>query len=47
VKSKNYKKRIEAFDALLKAQRGLLTEWNAALQEADDRLMEELIKNLS
>jgi hypothetical protein len=45
-KSKNYKKRIEAFDNLLKAQAGFLRERSAAWQKEEERFMEEFIKNL-
>jgi hypothetical protein len=45
-KSKNYKKRIEAFNDLLKAQAGFLEERSTAWLEAEDRFMEELIKHL-
>jgi hypothetical protein len=45
-KSKNYKKRIEAFDNLLKTQAGFLREHNAAWQKEEERFMDEFIKNL-
>jgi hypothetical protein len=45
-KSKNYKKRIEAFDNLLKAQAGFIKERSAAWQKEEERFMEEFIKNL-
>jgi hypothetical protein len=45
-KLKNYKKRIEAFDNLLKAQAGFLRKHNAAWQKEEERFMEEFIKNL-
>lgn len=45
-KSKNYKKRIEAFDNLLKTQAGFLREHNVAWQKEEERFMDEFIKNL-
>jgi hypothetical protein len=45
-KSKNYKKRIEAFDALLKAQAGFMEGQSAAWQKEEERFMEEFIKKL-
>jgi hypothetical protein len=45
-KTKNYKKRIEAFDALLKAQAGFMEGQSAAWQKEEERFMEEFIKNL-
>jgi MFS family permease len=45
-KLKNYKKRIEAFDNLLKAQGGFLKERSATWQAEEERFMEEFIKNL-